>query len=43
MIGKQLSGLLLDGFELGFYRWEGDVKALMAAAVSKIDGIAAEW
>jgi hypothetical protein len=29
MIGKKMCELTLDGAELNFYKWEGDVKVFM--------------
>lgn len=43
MIGKQLAAALLDNYELGFYQWEGEVRALMGATIAKIESIAVNW
>lgn len=43
MIGNKLSEALLDGHQLDFYKWDGDVKELLAAATENIDAIAAAW
>lgn len=44
MIGKMAQDKCLDGHELAFYQWEGDLKEeLLPSVRSKIDEIAEDW
>lgn len=43
MIGRKMADALLDGRELEFYKWEGDVKELLGAVSESIDELAATW
>lgn len=43
MIGKAVSNSVLDGWSGAFYEWEGDVKELLGAVRTTINGIASQW
>lgn len=43
MIGKKMAAMLLDGHELSFYQWDGDVKELLEAVRNSMDRMAAGW
>ena len=43
MIGKKMSDLLLDGKELEFYKWDGDLQEMMAAVKASINAVAEDW
>eukprot|EP01031_Cornospumella_fuschlensis_P033146 gene33146-40104_t len=43
MIGKKMCAMLLDGQNLQFYEWEGDVKVLIEQAKHQIDVLALQW
>lgn len=43
MIGKMVSDRLLDGKNLSFYQYEGDIKELLNDVRTKIDATATEW
>ena len=41
MIGKKISGMVLDGFTLEFYKWEdGNVKSLLGNVRASINDLA---
>ena len=43
MIGNQMSDKLLDGKDLAFYQWDGDLSAMMAQVKADINRVAEEW
>ena len=43
MIGKKMSDMLLDGKELEFYKWDGDLQEMMAAVKASINAVAEDW
>ncbi|KAH7282469.1 hypothetical protein KP509_35G031700 [Ceratopteris richardii] len=43
MIGKQVADKILDGKELEFYRWDGDLKQTLAAVKDKLNKVAENW
>ena len=43
MIGNQMSDKLLDGKDLAFYQWDGDLPAMMAQVKADINRVAEEW
>jgi heme oxygenase (biliverdin-producing, ferredoxin) len=43
MIGKVVSNALLDGAELEFYKYDGDVKELGDAVKADMEALAATW
>lgn len=43
MIGKQMSGLLLNKKTLEFYKWDGDINAIKKTVKQNIEEMAATW
>lgn len=43
MIGKKVSGMILGGRELEFYKWDGDLKQLLQTVRDDINEIANSW
>lgn len=43
MIGKKVSQKILDGKELEFYKWEGDIRLLLQNVREKLDEVANDW
>lgn len=43
MIGKQVAGMILNGKELAFYKWDGDLKEMLAGVKDKLNKIAEGW
>ena len=43
MIGRKISEMLLDGKELEFYKWDGDLKELLQGVKDDINEVAEEW
>ncbi|KAL2621149.1 hypothetical protein R1flu_001354 [Riccia fluitans] len=43
MIGRKVCESILDGKELEFYKWEGDLQALLTAVKEKLNLVAEEW
>lgn len=43
MIGAKVSQVALDNWMGDFYKWDGDVKELLAGARASIESIASEW
>ena len=43
MIGAKVAQMVLDGRELDFYKYDGDLPTLLDAVRAKINGLAADW
>lgn len=43
MIGKQVGEKILNGRELEFYKWDGDLKVLLAGVKEKLNKVAEDW
>jgi heme oxygenase (biliverdin-producing, ferredoxin) len=43
MIGKKMAAMLLDGIELNFYKWDGDVKVMLDNVRKNLDVMANGW
>ncbi|KAL3680858.1 hypothetical protein R1sor_023814 [Riccia sorocarpa] len=43
MIGRKVCESVLDGKELEFYKWEGDLQALLSAVKEKLNLVAENW
>ena len=43
MIGNQMSDKLLDGKDLEFYQWDGDLAEMMAQVKADINRVAEGW
>eukprot|EP00250_Pteridium_aquilinum_P004467 c14671_g1_i1 orf=206-1051(+) len=43
MIGKQVAQKILDGAELEFYKWDGDLKETLAGVKEKLNKVAESW
>eukprot|EP00475_Leptophrys_vorax_P025116 TRINITY_DN3506_c0_g1_i1.p2 TRINITY_DN3506_c0_g1~~TRINITY_DN3506_c0_g1_i1.p2 ORF type:complete len:283 (+),score=19.83 TRINITY_DN3506_c0_g1_i1:122-970(+) len=43
MIGKKVCDMILDGREMAFYRWDGDLPEMLAAVKETINEVAEEW
>ncbi|MCO5561270.1 hypothetical protein L7F22_014891 [Adiantum nelumboides] len=43
MIGKQVADKVLGGHELEFYKWDGDLKEILAAVKEKLNKVAESW
>jgi len=43
MIGKKMSGMLLDDHTLAFYEWDGDIKELLAGTKEILNKVADDW
>lgn len=43
MIGSKLSGMLLDGKELAFYQYQGDMKELLQVVRDNLNAVAESW
>ncbi|KAJ7565918.1 hypothetical protein O6H91_02G081000 [Diphasiastrum complanatum] len=42
-IGKQVAQMILDGKELNFYKWDGELPELLATVKEKLNSIAENW
>jgi heme oxygenase (biliverdin-producing, ferredoxin) len=43
MIGSKVSSMILDGAQLEFYKWDGDLKALLDATKGSLNDVAEGW
>ncbi|CAI7829630.1 unnamed protein product [Closterium sp. NIES-54] len=43
MIGRKVSEMLLEGREMAFYQWEGELPDLLAAVREKLNEVAEDW
>eukprot|EP00249_Psilotum_nudum_P008866 c21563_g1_i1 orf=85-1038(+) len=43
MIGKKVAEKILDGRELEFYKWDGNLQEMMAALKKKLNKVAKNW
>jgi len=43
MIGRKMSEMLLDGAELEFYKWDGELSDLLQGVKDSINEVAEEW
>ncbi|GJP43953.1 hypothetical protein CLOM_g3352 [Closterium sp. NIES-68] len=43
MIGRKVSEMLLEGREMAFYQWEGELQDLLAAVREKLNEVSEDW
>eukprot|EP00271_Cylindrocystis_brebissonii_P010478 TRINITY_DN26671_c0_g1_i1.p1 TRINITY_DN26671_c0_g1~~TRINITY_DN26671_c0_g1_i1.p1 ORF type:complete len:310 (+),score=70.08 TRINITY_DN26671_c0_g1_i1:143-1072(+) len=43
MIGRKVSEMILDGRELEFYKWDGDLQELLSSVKDKLNQVSADW